>query len=188
MGTLNAVLTVGIIVFGVFVLWKMILVGSKLKKIFKDFESIRGNVSLGYEQTVEAEGDIVQREQLETRYNRSALEKSRDSYYKAYASYVVYSQIISVFPLLGILGTVLGLIMQGDAQNIDGLVGGLSVALYTTLAGLIVSIILKIFDAHGVGKYVNLLDSEFEKADSAISHQLLKEEIASTISRNMSQR
>ncbi len=65
----------------------------------------------------------------------------------------VLVQIIPIFPLLGILGTVAGLILQIQAMNSGGdpegtgMLGSLDVALYTTLVGLIFAIALKFFDA-----------------------------------------
>ena len=56
------------------------------------------------------------------------------------------STIASIAPLLGLLGTVLGMVLTFDAiqqyglGNIDGLAGGISQALLTTLAGLSVGI------------------------------------------------
>ena len=53
------------------------------------------------------------------------------------------NELISLLPLLGILGTVGGLVFSGDLRDVDLLISGLSTAMYTTFWGLIAAIILK---------------------------------------------
>jgi len=59
----------------------------------------------------------------------------------------VLVQCIPVFPLLGILGTVAGLMLQIQANGIDAMLESLNVALDTTFWGLIFAILLKIMEA-----------------------------------------
>lgn len=59
----------------------------------------------------------------------------------------VWAQLIPIFPLLGVLGTVYGLMMQVSAADIEQMLGSLDVALGTTFLGLIFAIFLKAFDA-----------------------------------------
>jgi biopolymer transport protein ExbB len=74
----------------------------------------------------------------------------------------VLSVISSIAPMLGLMGTVLGMVVTFDSiqvhglGNIDSLAGGISQALLTTLAGLLVGIptlishryFLKVVDRH----------------------------------------
>ncbi len=57
-----------------------------------------------------------------------------------------FSQLISVFPLLGVLGTVAGLMLNASAESSADMLSSLNVALETTFWGLISAIILKVFD------------------------------------------
>ena len=104
---------------------------------------------------------------MKVSYDRRRLEENRDVYNRLYPYYAVASQLIGLFPLLGILGTVLGLI-SSDLADIDSLVAGLTEALRTTLWGLVCAIVLKAVDAVVPGKLVNDIEAKFETVDGAI--------------------
>lgn len=59
----------------------------------------------------------------------------------------VLVQCIPVFPLLGILGTVAGLMLQVQAEGIEAMMNSLNTALDTTFWGLIFAILLKVIEA-----------------------------------------
>lgn len=59
----------------------------------------------------------------------------------------VLIQCIPVFPLLGILGTVAGLMLQMQANGIEAMMTSLNTALDTTFWGLIFAILLKVIEA-----------------------------------------
>ncbi len=59
----------------------------------------------------------------------------------------VLVQCIPVFPLLGILGTVAGLMLQVQAEGIEAMMLSLTTALDTTFWGLIFAILLKVIEA-----------------------------------------
>ena len=59
------------------------------------------------------------------------------------ARHTVASQLIPLFPLLGILGTVAGLMQQVNADQLAEISASLGTALTTTFWGLMASIILK---------------------------------------------
>lgn len=59
----------------------------------------------------------------------------------------VLVQCIPVFPLLGILGTVAGLMLQIQVNGIEAMMESLNVALDTTFWGLIFAILLKVVEA-----------------------------------------
>ena len=122
---------------------------------------------------------FVKRTNIEEReeYNIQALEKNKDDYYRVYADYVSHAQFIALFPLLGILGTVLGLAFSKGFGDVDQLVSGLYMALWTTIAGLVVSIFLKWIDANFTGKRVNQLEAKISMADEAIHMQTIIQEL-----------
>lgn len=82
-----------------------------------------------------------------------------------------FSQLIPVFPLLGVLGTVSGLILNAKAGNTEQMLTSLNTALYTTFFGLISAIILKVFDTLFPSKTINdvevMLDDFDKKMDLA---------------------
>jgi biopolymer transport protein ExbB len=88
--------------------------------------------------------------------------------------------IASLAPLLGFLGTVLGMIQtfmvmanQGNA-NIQALSGGIAVALLTTAAGLVVAVPTVIF-FHIIRHRADKVSLEMEKATSQIMNLIFKE-------------
>jgi len=82
--------------------------------------------------------------------------------------------IASIAPLLGLLGTVVGVLTAFDAIATQGLgdpsifSGGISIALITTVAGLIVSIPHYI----GYNYFIGLLDSIELKLEKSVLEQL----------------
>jgi len=94
------------------------------------------------------------------------------------------SLFISLAPMLGFMGTVVGMIAAFDniqAQNDISpaiVAGGISVALLTTLAGLIVAVILQIFYNYCVSKIDSLVnqmeDASISLVDMLVKHNLTK--------------
>ncbi len=79
---------------------------------------------------------------------------------------------IAIAPMLGFLGTVLGMIQAFDAIEVQGdisptiVAGGMKVALITTVGGLIVAIILQLFYNYLVSKIDSLV---IDMEDASIS-------------------
>lgn len=72
------------------------------------------------------------------------MRKHYDTFNKHCAWYNVCTQAIPLFPLMGVLGTVLGLVGQVNAgTNAEEIFGSLGLALNTTITGIVVSLILK---------------------------------------------
>lgn len=89
------------------------------------------------------------------------------------------SLFISLAPMLGFMGTVVGMIQAFDAieqqDNISPAIvaGGISVALLTTLAGLIVAVILQLFYNYLVSK-IDALVNQMEDASISLVDILVK--------------
>jgi len=89
------------------------------------------------------------------------------------------SLFIALAPMLGFMGTVVGMIGAFDAIQAAGdispslVAGGIKVALLTTVAGLIVAIILQLFYNYCVSK-IDALVGEMEEASIAFIDVLIK--------------
>ncbi|MFT5617603.1 MAG: biopolymer transport protein ExbB [Arenicella sp.] len=89
------------------------------------------------------------------------------------------SLFISLAPMLGFMGTVIGMIGAFDAIEAAGdispslVAGGIKIALLTTVAGLIVAIILQVFYNYCVSK-VDSLVNQMEDASIALIDVLVR--------------
>lgn len=94
--------------------------------------------------------------------------------------YYVLEQFIPVFPLLGILGTVLGLMTQVSAKDIDALFNSLDNALTSTVFGLLFAIFLKMLVAITSTRIIKdveiLLDDYNEKYRISIDQKNIAED------------
>ena len=91
---------------------------------------------------------------------------------------------IALAPMLGFMGTVIGMIAAFDAIEIAGdispslVAGGIKVALITTVFGLIVAIILQIFYNYCINKIDaivnNMEDASISMLDLLVKHNLKK--------------
>ncbi|MCR5775545.1 MAG: MotA/TolQ/ExbB proton channel family protein [Lachnospiraceae bacterium] len=101
---------------------------------------------------------------------------------RLYSGFEVCSQLIPLFPLLGILGTVAGLMLavRGVDTDINALIEGLNTALPTTFAGLIAAIVLKAFATLGPARIIYDLDimySDYDKRfENAVKLNSITEE------------
>ncbi len=91
-----------------------------------------------------------------------------NSYNATKSVYETISQLIPVFPLLGILGTVAGIMGQTNAANSSEIVGSLNVALGSTFWGLIASIALKLIITLLNGRVINSVDNMLDAYDTTI--------------------
>mgnify|MGYP003817554605 FL=1 len=88
---------------------------------------------------------------------------------------------IAIAPMLGFMGTVIGMIQAFDAIEIAGdispalVAGGMKVALITTVGGLIVAIILQLFYNYLIAKVesivVQMEDASITLVDLLVKHQ-----------------
>ncbi len=94
------------------------------------------------------------------------------------------SLFISLAPMLGFMGTVIGMIGAFDSIEAAGdispslVAGGIKIALLTTVAGLIVAIILQLFYNYCVAKIDSLVndmeDASISLVDLLVKHKLTK--------------
>ncbi|MFK7899188.1 MAG: MotA/TolQ/ExbB proton channel family protein [Cyclobacteriaceae bacterium] len=94
------------------------------------------------------------------------------------------SLFIAIAPLLGFMGTVIGMIdafdsiMNADGIEISEVAGGIKTALLTTVAGLIVAIILQVFYNYCVSKIDSIVnqmeDASISFVDTLIAHEAIK--------------
>ncbi len=115
-------------------------------------------------------------------YTPGGIRKDGDVYYwedtlanielfnKTQQRYIIFEQLIPIFPLLGILGTVAGLIQQLD--DIEQMRNALTMSMSTTFWGLIAAIILKFFDA-AVNAEINNMNMRFETDE--LNYQMVKD-------------
>ena len=91
---------------------------------------------------------------------------------------------IALAPMLGFLGTVIGMIVAFDAIEIAGdispslVAGGIKIALITTVGGLVVAIILQIFYNYCVNKIDSIInnmeDASISLLDLLVKHNMKK--------------
>ncbi|MBR4146217.1 MAG: MotA/TolQ/ExbB proton channel family protein [Lachnospiraceae bacterium] len=84
----------------------------------------------------------------------------KEEYNKIQLIYATFEQFVPIFPLLGILGTVAGLIQHLD--DINKMKEALTLSMSTTFWGLIAAIVLKFADAILVSKTVNKMELYFD--------------------------
>lgn len=168
-----------IIIFGALILFFEFYVLAKLRQIYKDFDKIRMRVHTtdDEDEWMDFNGNVGLTTTVNVRYDRDELELNRGRFSVAYANYVTCGQLTSLLPLLGILGTVAGLIASSGTTDLTQMVSGLGTAMWTTLCGLVASIGLKAFDAVLLGRLVNLIDAKFNEADTIITRQTLQSEV-----------
>lgn len=93
------------------------------------------------------------------------------------------SLFISLAPMLGFMGTVIGMIQAFDTIQASGdiqpsqVAGGIKVALLTTVFGLIVAMILQIFYNYIVAKIDSLVNS-MESSSIGLVDMLMKKKVA----------
>ena len=130
-----------------FIMIFFLVVLYRLIRMSTEFQQIRQEVHRElYEKRGEAMVDpvtlaLAQREAAPSQ--RQDMTRMKNGFDKACADYLTWNQTIPIFPLLGILGTVIGLVGQVAAQDAEAIYSNLGSALYTTIGGLVAAIILK---------------------------------------------
>ena len=158
-----------IIIFGALILFFEFYVLAKLRQIYKSFEKIRVRVhsTNDEDEWIDDVGNVGLSTTVNVRYDRDELELNRGRFSVAYANYVTCGQLTSLLPLLGILGTVAGLIASSGTTDMSQMISGLGTAMWTTLCGLVASIGLKALDAVLLGRLVNLISAADQDQNDA---------------------
>ena len=146
-----------IIVGGIAVLVFLIMIADKLKKLKQGIdEKLYGNkqgVSYVNPETLALE----QRKTASVK--REALYPLKKEFNDLCSKYLAVAQFIPIFPLLGILGTVAGLMQLVTSAGLEQLYGSLDIAMSSTLYGLIAAIVLKAVEAAVVVKTINDIET-----------------------------
>lgn len=113
---------------------------------------------------------VASAKKIEKRIKRkSEHEFKRTMYYFLDIPYTVFITLISVFPLLGMLGTVIALLSLDLSGDTEALKGNFFQALDTTMWGIIFAVIFKVINAFfqpfieaQIEKSKNLLEKSYE--------------------------
>ncbi len=111
-------------------------------------------------------------EETRRKLDYKKMDSAREKYNKLSSRYFAVIQLISIFPLLGLLGTIWGLIpgLQSASENmIEELSNNLSTALTSTLFGLIASIGLKFFSVFPTA-ITNMIEGNLEENDRQLDY------------------
>lgn len=163
----SPILNGGIFILAVVVLVALCTINSSFKRIKKEADN-------AYRQTKSSTNIKARDSKMAMGYNISfnldieKFDSIRKEYNDQGTKYMVWSQMISIFPLLGLLGTVYGL-MPGLAEiksnDMSVLYSALSTALISTFLGLVASIILKVYVSFGPDKTISDIENTFQEND-----------------------
>lgn len=125
------------------------------------------------------DGAVVDEDDEDAAITPDTIRQYEKDFNASCAWHSVLSQLIPVFPLMGILGTVAGLMLEANAADIEGMMASMDTALSSTLFGLLFAIFLKIVDAVYPSKIIDdvdvMLDDYSKKLDLADMIQKIKE-------------
>lgn len=142
-GSINwIILILGLITLAGFI-WVVMEVDKLHKKMDEDHRKSRGRVdytSGGFQRNPDT-------------YTWEDTQVYLEDFNKILMKYDMFGQFVPIFPLLGILGTVAGLIEK--LSDISEMQAALSTSMSTTFFGLIAAIVLKLVDALLVSRRIN---------------------------------
>ena len=163
---INLVILIFGIVLTAFILWN----GSKLSSHKNRIDEAvnRRNNKWRIEPT---DGTIVDQDDYDASITPDTIRQYERDFNKDCALHSALSQLIPIFPLLGILGTVAGLMLEVKASNNEIMMEAVYSALSSTFFGLIFAILLKFIDAVFSSRIIEdvevLLDDYSKKLDLA---------------------
>lgn len=135
-----------IIVMGLVLLGFMIWNTGELSKDKRDIKKLLTRNNKKYRINRERRS-LDEEEDTDNSVTADTVRDSENVFNKNCSLHGVLAQLIPVFPLFGILGTVAGLILNVDANDMSALKDSLGTAMWTTFYGLVFAIGLKIVDA-----------------------------------------
>ncbi len=125
------------------------------------------------------DGAVIDRDDEDASITPDTIRQYERDFNKACAWHSVFSQLIPIFPLMGILGTVAGLMLESKAVDIEGMMASIDTALSSTFVGLIFAILLKFIDAVFPARVIEdvevMLDDYSKKLDLADMIQKIKD-------------
>lgn len=144
-----------IIILGIVVLLLLLWNGTKLSsKRDRIEEALFSRDSKYFKDALKNE--LRKEEDPESRPTPDKIRSLETDFYNTCSLHDVLVQIIPIFPLLGILGTVAGIMIQANGSNdMSVIVSGLNTALDTTFYGIIFAIILKFVEAVFPSRIIN---------------------------------
>ncbi|MDO5148460.1 MAG: MotA/TolQ/ExbB proton channel family protein [Oscillospiraceae bacterium] len=157
-----------ILVFGVAVLFGLIFIGVRLKKVYDKLKDgrITGEIRISANTPPEKAKEMLEKLQKESNTNgRESIKEVKSIFNSLCVWHTICAVSISIFPLLGVLGTVAGLILSVNAEGSDVL-NSLDVALETTFYGLLFAIILKFIDTLCPSMLIDRIDVAIDKIES----------------------
>ena len=160
-GILFWVTNIIIIGFGIYLIVTLVSIHKQMKDNQMEARNIY-NITRGKSAFDLASGAVGYSAEVSLDYEK--MDKVREKYNQNFSEYQSKAQLISILPLMGLLGTIVGLIpglSAVQAQDFSVLYSALSTALYSTLFGLVFSIILKgIVSSHS--KTMSSIEDYFE--------------------------
>ena len=168
--------TMAIVVFGLVITVLLVLNGMRLSnhknKIIEALDRKNSVYSLNA-----SSKEINSAEDESTSITPDTIRKYEMDFNKVCSWHTVLSQLIPIFPLLGILGTVTGLMLHVETKDMAAMMGSLGVALETTFLGLIFAILLKAIDAVWNTKIINEVDVRLDDFDKKLDIAKMFQEV-----------
>ncbi|MBR1524293.1 MAG: MotA/TolQ/ExbB proton channel family protein [Lachnospiraceae bacterium] len=166
-----------ILIFGIVLTAFIFYNGSKLSshKNRIDEAVSRRNKKWGVNPT---DGAVVDEDDEDASVTPDTIRQYEREFNKDCALHSVLSQLIPIFPLMGILGTVAGLMLEVNAGDIEGMMASINTAMSSTFFGLVFAIFLKIVDAVFPSRVIEdvdvMLEDYSKKLDLADMIQKIK--------------
>lgn len=164
-----------IVILGIFLFLGLIAKNKKLQKIRKRVEACSTSVT---EEVDNASIDGIETEAvIRKSTNFGAIDKILKEYNELSTKLNSDIQLISLFPMLGLFGTVYGLMnaMKGSVNNLD--MAQISLALSTTFWGLICAMALKFYAIKFSLKEMEFIENKIAESDRKYSQLISRGKI-----------
>lgn len=172
----------GIIVFfGVVSLIAFLKHNKTLKNIS---QKVKECYTITEKEVKEASINSIKRKRIiEESENFDAIDVIRKEYNEISAKVEASIQMISLFPMLGLLGTVIGIIMAMNnvaSSKEPASMGEFGIALWTTVAGLVCAMVLKSIAIKSSMKYMDEIEAALYESDRRYNMLISRGKISGT--------
>ena len=161
---LKMIINPAIVVLGIYVGVRLALVLSSLRRlqprVEEELNGSRGKAVVDLD-------TLALRRREAAPSKRGEVDRLKNEFGRITEQYLAFSQTIPIFPLLGILGTVVGLILQVSTQDASEIYASLDLALTSTLYGLLAAIALKFFVAFGHTRTIYAIENLFREYEDS---------------------